>query len=231
MARGGLFARVLDLGHRATYQLTNRFSRAGLERFVDAHLDALGARGLSILNVGADGRLAERVGRLPDTEVVQLDIDPARGPDVVGDVTAMDMFEDGRFDAVFLLEVLEHVADPARALAEVHRVLKKGGVLVLSTPFVFEIHDAPADYYRFTRHGLERLLDRFERVEIEARNGYLDTVVVLLMRLYMSPHGSDKLVALALIPWLTVSYPVIHTLGRAIKSEAATSGYVATAVK
>lgn len=224
-----VLAQLLDLGHRATYRLTAMFSRAGIDRFVDAQLEALS--GAKVLNVGSDGKLAERLRRAARVDVVHLDIDPARAPDVVGDVCDMSMFDEGVFDAVFLLEVLEHIEEPPRALDEVFRVLRPGGRVVITTPFLFEIHDAPNDFYRFTAHGLRWLLRAYRHVEVRSRNGYLDTVVVLLMRLYMSPHLSDKIVALALIPWLTASYPLVYGLGKAVRSEAATSGYLVTAIK
>ena len=84
--------------------------------------------------------------------------------------------------------MLEHVAAPERAIAELHRVLAPGGALVLSTPFVFEIHEAPHDYYRFTEHGLRQLLRGFARCEIVRRNGYLKSTLVPLLRLTRSPQ-------------------------------------------
>ena len=64
---------------------------------------------------------------------------------------------DNKFDAVLMFEVLEHVEDPFLAANEILRVLKVRGVLLLSTPFVFGIHDAPYDYWRFTKYGLANI--------------------------------------------------------------------------
>lgn len=82
------------------------------------------------------------------------------------DVCSMPQFADGSYEVVILDQVLEHVTDPVRAIAEVHRVLRPGGTCIVTTPFMIEIHGAPADYWRFTRHGLAMLMQRFARVAV-----------------------------------------------------------------
>jgi SAM-dependent methyltransferase len=80
----------------------------------------------------------------------------------------IDVFADGRrlpikdrcIDTVLALEVLEHVPDPEACLAEVDRVLKPDGRLLLTVPFVAPLHQLPFDYQRFTPHGLEAVLGR-----------------------------------------------------------------------
>ena len=79
-------------------------------------------------------------------------------PTVIGSAESLP-FEDESFDVVLSTQVLEHVPDPPRALAEAVRVLKRGGRLILTVPGVWPTHEAPHDYWRFTRHGLKRLLD------------------------------------------------------------------------
>ena len=76
---------------------------------------------------------------------------------VVGDAAALP-FATGTFDFVLMIEVLQHLPDPARALAEARRVLAPGGVLVLTARQAWRTHGAPNDYFRFTRYGLEQLL-------------------------------------------------------------------------
>jgi len=63
-------------------------------------------------------------------------------------------FADGSVDHVLLLDVLEHIPDPNRTLAEISRVLVVGGTLTMQVPFLYPIHDAPLDFHRWTRHGL-----------------------------------------------------------------------------
>lgn len=99
---------------------------------------------------------------LPASVTAYVGVDRQRGhgapagPDVLADAHALP-FADGAFDAVVSFQVFEHLADPARALAECTRVLRPGGDLVLTVPGVWPAHELPHDYWRFTRYGLETL--------------------------------------------------------------------------
>ncbi|MEJ2184877.1 MAG: methyltransferase domain-containing protein [Gemmatimonadota bacterium] len=62
-------------------------------------------------------------------------------------------------DTVLCTFVLEHLEDPARALAEMRRILKPGGTLILSAPQSWHVHEAPRDFYRYTRYGLQHLME------------------------------------------------------------------------
>jgi SAM-dependent methyltransferase len=68
-------------------------------------------------------------------------------------------FDDTSFDCILCTEVLEHCADPLAVLREVHRVLRPGGAVFLTTPFYVGIHEAPYDFYRYTPYGLRHLAD------------------------------------------------------------------------
>ena len=82
-------------------------------------------------------------------------------------------------------EVLEHLPEPQKAVDEFFRVLKPGGTLLLTTRFLFPIHDAPHDYFRYTKYGLRHLLRRFEIVELHEETDSVGTLAVLLQRLGM----------------------------------------------
>jgi SAM-dependent methyltransferase len=77
--------------------------------------------------------------------------------------------EDGSFDVVVCTQVLEHVPRPPDALGEFRRVLRPGGTILATVPFLWEEHEAPHDYYRYTRYGIEQMLSDAGFAEIEAR--------------------------------------------------------------
>jgi SAM-dependent methyltransferase len=60
-----------------------------------------------------------------------------------------------------MLETLEHVQNPLRAMAEIARVLKPEGLVVISSCMDFPVHEYPADYWRFTPQGFDLLLEHF----------------------------------------------------------------------
>jgi SAM-dependent methyltransferase len=66
----------------------------------------------------------------------------------------------GNYDVVICEQVLEHVPDPALALANLRSLCRPGGKLFVSTPFLVRIHDMPGDYWRFTPDGMRLLLER-----------------------------------------------------------------------
>jgi len=76
-------------------------------------------------------------------------------------------FRSGTFDTVLGLSMLTYLPEPGRMLAEAHRVLKPGGMLILEFTQMVPLHDEPHDYFRFTRYGAEYLLRQagFELVE------------------------------------------------------------------
>lgn len=83
-------------------------------------------------------------------------------------------FRDGSFGAAINIVVLEHVRDPGAVLGELSRVLAPGARLLLAAPQEWGVHQAPHDYFRYTRSGLQWLLERagFGDIEIEAGGGF-----------------------------------------------------------
>jgi SAM-dependent methyltransferase len=129
----------------------------------------------------------------------------ARASAIVADLHDLPV-EDASFGAVLCTEVLEHVAEPHRVLAELHRVLAPGGPLLLTVPFVIELHEEPHDHFRYTSHGLRGLLERagFAVDGVEASTGYFATIAQLLRHGGQAtidparPRLSQRAVALAL---------------------------------
>jgi len=90
--------------------------------------------------------------------LVGMDIAPWPEVDVTGDAHDLP-FDDQEFEQVLCSEVMEHLHTPQVAVAEMARVMKPGGLLILTMPMIYPIHEAPHDYQRFTEYGLKRLLN------------------------------------------------------------------------
>ncbi|TSC72471.1 MAG: methylase involved in ubiquinone/menaquinone biosynthesi [Parcubacteria group bacterium Gr01-1014_38] len=134
-------------------------SAAGLALLRDVRRAAAAhARGRA-LDAGA-GTLTYRSVLLPHVqEYRSLDVTRTHPAlDYLGDVQAMPL-PDGSFDTVLCAEVLEHIPDPRRALAEIRRVLRPGGKLIITVPHLGYLHNEPNDFYRYTTYGLRRLLE------------------------------------------------------------------------
>lgn len=84
------------------------------------------------------------------------------------DIQDLRSFESDRYDFVILDQVLEHVRDPMRGIQEVYRILKKGGWLIATTPFLVRIHNDPNDYWRFSKEGTAQLLRNFSEVIVKS---------------------------------------------------------------
>jgi SAM-dependent methyltransferase len=96
----------------------------------------------------------------PGTTYLGVDMRPGPGVDCVADVENLP-YADASFGTVIALNTFEHVKCFWRGLDEVHRVLRPDGVLFLSTPFFFRIHEYPHDYWRFTPTAYESLLEAY----------------------------------------------------------------------
>lgn len=93
-----------------------------------------------------------------------------------------DLFWDGKHiplddcsvDCAVATEVLEHCPEPDKVLSEIHRVLNPDGLLFLTVPFIWPLHDVPYDEYRYTPFCLKRLLTNagFEDIQIKALGGW-----------------------------------------------------------
>ena len=93
--------------------------------------------------------------------------------DALADLAALP-FRSGTFDAAIHIVTIEHLKEPACALAEIGRTLAAGGTLLIAAPHEWEVHQAPHDYFRYTRYGLSHLLEKagFEVREMRAAGGY-----------------------------------------------------------
>lgn len=123
----------------------------------------LGARAAE----GQEG-IADLRGIFGAAEHIGCDIQEGLGVDRIEDIHALT-FDDDSVGTIICLETLEHVADPLRAVQEMHRVLRPGGVLAISSLMFFPIHAHPWDFWRFTPEGFDLLLKPFESSYVVAQ--------------------------------------------------------------
>jgi SAM-dependent methyltransferase len=75
-----------------------------------------------------------------------------------------------KYNNILILNVLEHLPEYKLAFSEVYRILKKRGLLIGSVPFIYQIHSAPNDYFRFTKELLKFIIkkNRFKNIKVKA---------------------------------------------------------------
>lgn len=154
-------------------KLTNKITRERLKTFIKEQANDAYTLDLGCANSPYSVFFKNRLG---------FDIQPGPGVDVVGDAHELP-FGEKQFEQILCTEVLEHLHSPERAITEMYRVLKPGGALILTTRFVFPIHDAPHDYFRFTKYGLQYLFRDWEIIELKAEVTTMETIAVLFQRI------------------------------------------------
>lgn len=156
-------------------RLTSKITREKLDIFLKKH-----ATSRKVLDIGSNVGIYKKYF----TDTLSLDINADFKPDIVGDVHDMKMLKNSEFEVVLCTEVFEHLYNPFQAIKEIARVLKPEGNLILTTRFIYPIHDSPHDYFRFTKYGLIELLNPyFEDIKIEEEVATVETIAVLVQRL------------------------------------------------
>lgn len=141
---------------RLTDRATVDYRSPEADRRLPALIAAAG-EGATLLNIGSG-----QTRHAP--HMVNVDVGTYAQVDIVGDARELPIL-DGAADLAVCSAVLEHVADPVAAVAEMRRTLRPGGVAFVETPFMQPYHEGPDDYQRFTIMGLRRLFSRFTILE------------------------------------------------------------------
>ncbi|MFP4157541.1 MAG: glycosyltransferase [Opitutales bacterium] len=146
---------------------------------------------------GAGSRIERYIGLDIETET-----DPAE-VDLRWDGRTIPL-EDDSIDSAMATEVLEHCPEPLVVLQEIRRVLKPGGVFFFTVPYIWPLHDAPYDFYRYTPFSLKRLLAEagFADYEVRALSGW-DASLAQMMGLWLkrAPMSNERRSAMAQKLW------------------------------
>lgn len=209
----------------ALYILTNKILKE-LKNYAKGNLIDIGCGDMPFKN------------HLPDTvsRYDTLDME-ARTEGVTYISNAMDMkiILGDVYDTAICFEVLEHVPNPFMAVGEINRILKKNGILLISVPHMWPIHEAPHDYLRFTAFGIKYILEEnnFEIISIAPSGGILTyfghTLSTVILGLVW-PIPILKQITFFCTKWLIV-LPWAYIDDRLIKSEIAPLEYLCIARK
>ena len=144
----------------------------------------------TVLDVGAgDTKYKDHISC---SNYISLDI--SGNEDIIADASTLP-FKKNSIDMIISTQVLEHVKNPFLVVKEFSRVLKVNGILFISVPTVMYLHETPNDYFRYTKYGIEYLLnqnnikiDKFETV----CSGYIVGIELLFIGIYSSIYRIIK---------------------------------------
>lgn len=152
-----------------------------------------------VLDAGA-GRMAWRHKLAPKaTEYIAMDYTSTHVDlNFLGDLRGPLPLADHSIDTVFCCSVLEHIPEPWLVFTELKRIVRPGGHVIMSVPFLYYLHGTPHDYFRFTKYGLTEMAAKsgFDIAELQSSGGMAHAVL----------HAASMLSAAVLwhrrAPWL-----------------------------
>jgi SAM-dependent methyltransferase len=154
--------------------------------------------------------------------------------DIRGDLENLPIAS-STIDAAISIVVLEHVREPQEAMREIARVLRPGGRFLIVVPNQWEVHQAPHDYFRFTRYGLEHLLVKsgLRIQKLEPIGGFFWLMSRRSINLLTFFQGGLKwIVFILLAPFLGFLFPILlYFADRLDRRNEFTLGYICEATR
>lgn len=136
-----------------------------------------------IIEIGAGDHNSHIEYLKGDYHYFSLNILLSERPAIVGDACLLPL-QDNSIDDIIMLEVIEHIPIPDLLIRECKRVLKRGGLMIGSTRFIYPQHGAPCDYYRFTEASMKMLLGAFSECTIKKLGNKLHVLVDIIFENY-----------------------------------------------
>ena len=197
------------------FKRMKKWTRAGIYEELDKVIESKSASG-SLLVVGGYGPVLNHItSHYSHFNITTLDIDKHHQPDLLFDLSDSTVTNEIEtvFDIVVLVEVLEHIHNYSRALENVNALLRHGGIIFGSTPWLMPIHDAPRDFLRFSHYELSHSLAEagFSNYKILGRGDMFDSLLILGFRGLMEKSlGSKVLAVLAYVLSFCKKQPRLH---------------------
>ena len=121
-------------------------------------------------------------------DIINLDIFPFKNVDVVADAASLP-FKDASVDMLISESTIEHTPDAESAMREMRRVVKPGGLVYISIPFIMPFHASPNDYSRLTHEGLKQKFYDFTPKKVGSLGGPASALVTFLMYFFALPFS------------------------------------------
>jgi len=124
-------------------------------------------------------------------------------------------YSNNEFNWVFSSEVFEHVFNLDQLLIEINRVLSSGGKLAFTCPFVWEEHEQPYDYARYSSFALKYIMEKhgFEVESFHKSSSYFESLMQLLaMYIYQNCLPNNKYLKILLIPFFVTPFNILGSL-------------------
>ena len=157
--------------------------------------------------------------------------------DIFADLTKLFPIEDEYADTVVSFQVMEHLSEPNIFLRESHRILKRGGKILITVPFQWHIHEEPNDYYRYTKYGLKYLFNKanFTNIVIKANTGFWSTFALKFnyhtARYVRGPIFIRYFIHILLLPIWFIGQIIAPILDKFDPNEMETASYTVVAEK
>ena len=124
-------------------------------------------------------------------------------------------FEENSFDSILTNQVLEHVFNPHDFLKEINRVLKHNGFLILTVPFVWDEHEQPFDYGRYSSFGLVYILEKHNFTIVDIRKSIDDVRTIFQLingYIYKKTITKNKYINLIVTFFLMAPFNILGEL-------------------
>lgn len=137
-------------------------------------------------------------------EYISVDFDSTLNPTITASAESIPL-PSNHFDVVLSVQMLEHTTDPTLCLKEMFRITKPNGICIITVPFFNEAHMEPNDFYRFTKFGIEYLVQKvgFQIIESKTRGSYYSVKAQMSIRKAIEKYDLYNNYKLMLIfrPW------------------------------
>ncbi len=178
--RGTRDRRELWPGSRIVADLVGQFYSNAIPKWVSGDLADLGCGKAPLLGAYRDRCTSVALADWPNSAhpnpLINISVDLNE---------PLVSIPDKSYDVVVLSDVLEHIREPVVLMSEISRILRPGGRLLMNVPFAYWIHEAPYDYYRYTRYALESFVETagMQVVELTPLGGWIEVMADMSCKL------------------------------------------------